>query len=182
MCNYNCENIKEIYERNVTTVFRICYSYLKNIQDSEDAVSAVFIKLMNRNIIFTCPEDEKKWLIVVACNHCKSQLRFNKKHRRIDIQELPEQEYWNNSENSELLDLILSMSEKYKNVLYLHYYEGYSLKEIAKMTDSKESTVRSRLFYGKKKLLKLLGDDTNEKIFGINESYLSGSGTKRENL
>ena len=53
------------------------------------------------------------------------------------------------------------------------------MTEIAEMTGEKDSTVRSRLFYGKKKLLKLIGGGENEKIYRFNEAYLSDGGTEK---
>ena len=169
--DYSTEYIKEIYERNVDDIYGICFSYLKNIHDCEDAVSAVFVKLMKNKPIFQSQKQEKAWLIITACNHCKSILRFSLRHPRLDISNLPEQGYWDNTENTELLEIILSLPEKYRIILYLHYYERYSLKEISKIVNTNESTIRSRLFYGKKKLMKLIGGTEYEKIYRGDGSY-----------
>ncbi len=83
--DYSTEYIKEIYERNVDDIYGICFSYLKNIHDCEDAVSAVFVKLMKNKPIFQSQKQEKAWLIITACNHCKSILRFSLRHPRLDI-------------------------------------------------------------------------------------------------
>ncbi len=161
--DYTNEYIREIYERNVDDIFGLCFSYLKNIHDCEDAVSAVFIKLMNSKPVFQSTKQEKAWLIITACNHCKSLLRFSLRHPKIDISSLPEQEYWDDTQNVEFLELLLDLPEKHKIVVYLHYYEGYSLTEIASILKAKESTIRSRLFYAKKKLSKLIGGKEHEK-------------------
>lgn len=165
------EYIKEVYEQNVDDIYRLCFSYLKNIHDCEDAVSAVFVKLMKSKPFFENRQQEKAWLIVTACNQCKSMLRFSLRHPRVDISDLPEQEYWESTENSEMLELVFSMPAKYRIVLYLHYYEGYSLKEISELTKTNESTIRSRLFYGKKKLKKLIGGNEYEKICRNDGAY-----------
>lgn len=166
--NYDTEQIREIYERNVDNIYGLCFSYMKNIHDCEDAVSAVFEKLIKSKPAFESQKQEKAWLIVTACNQCKSMLRFTIRHPKVDISSLPEQEYWDKNENSEMLEAVLSMPEKYRVVLYLHFYEGYTLTEISSLTKTKESTVRSRLFYAKKKLLKLIGGKDYEKIYGNN--------------
>lgn len=171
--DYDREQIREIYERNVDDIFRLCFSYLKNIHDCEDAVSAVFVKLMKKRPEFRSEKDEKAWLVVTACNHCKDRLRFSLRHPRVDISDLPEQEYWDNAENSELLEQVLSLPEKYRIVIYLHFFIGYSLIEISELTKVNESTVRSRLFYGKKKLAKLIGGNEYEKkIYGNDGTYI----------
>lgn len=169
--NYDTEYIKKIYERNVDDVYGLCFSYMKNIHDCEDAVSFVFEKLIKNKPMFQSQKQEKAWLIITACNHCKSMLRFSIRHPKVDISSLPESEYWDNTENSEMLEAVLSMPEKYRTVLYLHFYEGYLLTEIAGILKVKESTVRSRLFYAKKKLLKLIGGKDYEKIYGNDGTY-----------
>lgn len=179
---YEREQIREIYERNVDDVFRLCFSYMKNIHDCEDAVSAVFVKLMQKKPEFKTLKEEKAWLVVTACNHCKDQLRFSLRHPKIDISELPEKEYWDNADNSELMEKVLSLPEKYRSVMYLHFFIGYSLKEISQLTKTNESTVRSRLFYGKKKLAKLLGGNEYEKkLYRNNESYIPDHRAEKQN-
>lgn len=158
------EYFREIYERNVNNVYRLCFSYLKNTHDCEDAVSSVFCKLMKKNPVFETLEQETAWLIVTACNECKSMLRSMRKHPKIDISDFPEQIVTSNFERCEMIDAIVSLPEKYSSVLYLHYYLGHSLTDIAKMTKQNVSTVRSRLFYGKRKLAAIIGGNDDEKI------------------
>lgn len=178
--NYSKEYISEIYERNVDDVFRLCFSYLKNIHNCEDAVSAVFVRLIKKQPHFSSEKEEKAWLIVTACNCCKDMLRFSLRHPHIDISGLPEQEYWDKTENSELLETVLGMPEKYRAVLYLHFFIGYSLKEIAEITKVNESTIRSRLFYGKKKLAKLIGGNEYEKkIYRNDGTHIPNAGTEK---
>lgn len=177
--NYSQEEVREIYERNVNDIYRLCFSYLKNVHDCEDAVSAVFVKLMKKHPVFQSEREEKAWLAVTACNQCKDMLRFSLRHPRVDISDLPEQEYWDSPENSEMLEIVFSLPEKYRVVLYLYFFMEYSLAEIAKMTKSNESTVRSRMFYGKKKLLKKLGGTEYEKIYRNDGTHLSNSGTEK---
>lgn len=160
----NKERFREIYERNVNDIYRLCFSYLKNIHDCEDAVSSVFCKLIRKDPAFEATEQEKAWLIVTACNECKSVLRSRRRHPKVDISELPEQTAKDNFERCEMIDAIISLPEKYSSVLYLHFYLGYTLADIAKMTKQNESTVRSRLFYGKKKLASIIGGNGDEKI------------------
>lgn len=177
--DYNTEYVREIYERNVDDIYRLCFSYLKNTHDCEDAVSAVFVRLMSKKPVFQSYKQEKAWLVITACNYCKSVLRFSVRHPKVDIRDLPEQEYWENTENFEMLDIILALPEKYRTVLYLHYYEGYSLAEISRFIHVNESTLRSRLYYGKKKLLKAMGGTEYEKIYRNNASYLPDSKPER---
>ena len=158
------EHFREIYERHVDDIYRLCFSYMKNPHDSEDAVSVVFCKLIKKSPVFETQEQEKAWLVVTACNECKSMLRALRRHPRVEISELPEQKGFEDTEHNDIIDAIISLPEKYSSVLYLHFYLGYSLKEIAKMTKQNESTVRSQLFYGKRKLASLIGGNDDEGV------------------
>ena len=91
-------------------------------------------------------------------------LRALRRHPRVEISELPEQKGFEDTEHNDIIDAIISLPEKYSSVLYLHFYLGYSLKEIAKMTKQNESTVRSQLFYGKRKLASLIGGNDDEGV------------------
>ena len=68
------EEIIAVYQRHIDMVFRISYSYLKNIADSEDAVSMTFIKYMNNDIVFHSIEHEKAWFIVTCTKMAKTYL------------------------------------------------------------------------------------------------------------
>ena len=67
--------ITELYQRHVDTVYRVCYSYMKNRADTEDMVQDTFIKLISSGVCFQSAEHEKAWLIVTASNLCKNALR-----------------------------------------------------------------------------------------------------------
>lgn len=143
-------NIKEIYERQVKRVYCIAMLYLKNKADAEDAVQNVFIKLMEKPIEFESLEHEKAWFIMVTKNYCKDVLKSSW-FRKVELGELPElvQE---DEEEQELLIHIYSLGKKYREVVYLYYYEEYSVKEISKILHRKESTIQTQLATARKKL------------------------------
>ena len=178
---FDMNYVAEIYQRNVDDIFGLCFSYLRNIHDTEDAVSAVFEKLMTKKPVFENHQKEKAWLIVTACNQCKSMLRFKIRHPKIDITTIQEQEYWDDNENREMLELVMKLPEKYRVVLYLHFFVGYSLVEISELIRVNESTVRSRLFYAKKKLRKILGGSDYEKVYRNDGAYPTNSAAEEQN-
>ena len=106
------------YERHVDDIYRLCFSYLKNTHDCEDAVSVVFCRLMQKNSVFESLEQEKGWLIVTACNECKSMLRQKKRHPKVDISDISEQSESFEYERCEMLEAIVSLDGKYSSVLY----------------------------------------------------------------
>ncbi len=155
------KKFKEIYERNVDTVYRICYSYLKNKSDAEDIVQETFIRLLRKVVEFENYNHEKAWLIVTASNLCKNNLKsWKNKIDNIEDYNLTN----SNEENDidEILHIVLNLPNKYKTTIYLYYYEGYSSIEIAKITGKKESTVRSQLKRGREILKVKIGGELDE--------------------
>jgi RNA polymerase sigma factor (sigma-70 family) len=154
------KDITEIYHRHVDMVYKICFIFLQNPADAEDAVQSTFIKLMESGMSFRDIEHEKAWLIVTARNYCKNVVKYWWHKFRTSIEDVGDQSLIFNQKVDETLSLVLSLPSKYKLPIYLYYYEGYSTKEIAIMLKIKESTLRSQLSTGRHLLkLKIGGDD-----------------------
>jgi len=152
----------ELYQRNMDMVYRLCYLYLKNPSDAEDAVQSVFLKLVKSPISFNDYEHEKAWLIVTSRNYCKDILKSWWRTRRVDMDSLPEAAAWDNDEQSgEVLEKLLLLPEKYKTVLYLYYFEEYSVREIAEILGRKVSTIQTQLSRGRERLNIDLGGNYN---------------------
>ncbi|MDF2540101.1 MAG: rpoD2 [Herbinix sp.] len=151
------EELSQIYHRHVKTVFRVCYIYMKNQYDTEDMVQNTFIKLMKDKTQFQSEEHEKAWLIKTATNLCKDYFR-SWWSKRISLEEA-ELTQENHPVIDETLEKVLGLPPKYKIAVYLHYYEGYSAVEIAKILKKNESTVRGYLHTGRKLLrIEMEGD------------------------
>ena len=145
----------EIYSRQVDTVYRVCYSFMKNKADTEDLVQETFLKLLSTKKEFENERHERAWLIVTASNLCKDSLKkWWRKNENIEdflnIAEEPRQE-------DGILELILRLPNDYKDAVYMYYYEGFSTVEIAAHLHCPEATVRSRLMRAKKKLQVMMG-------------------------
>lgn len=148
-----------IYHRNVDAVYRLCFSYLKNRTDAEDAVQSTFLKLLKTDKSFSSPEHEKAWLIVVSSNICKSLLSHWWR-KRIDIDDCEPLAMSVKQDGQELYSAVLALPSRYKTVVYLYYYEGYSTEEIASMLHKPVSTIRNQLSDARKKLQKRLEEET----------------------
>ncbi|MCM3292646.1 sigma-70 family RNA polymerase sigma factor [Paenibacillus sp. MER 180] len=158
------KELAELYQRHVDVVYRLSYIYLKNPADAEDAVQSVFIKLIQSQVVFNDHEHEKAWFLVTTRNYCKDVLKHWWKSRRVDAKSLPEISSWNGQEASgKMLARLLSLPEKYKTVLYLYYYETYSIKEISELIGYKESTIQTQLARGRKLLKADLGGNYLER-------------------
>jgi RNA polymerase sigma factor (sigma-70 family) len=147
------KELAELYQRHVDQVYRLCYIYLKNPVDAEDAVQSVFLKLIKSQMVFNDRGHEKAWLMVTTRNYCKDILKNWWKTRRVDLDALPEVSSWNSDEPSgKVLAKLLSLPEKYKTILYLYYFEEYSVKVISEMLERKESTIQTQLSRGRERL------------------------------
>lgn len=154
--------IAEIYERHKMTVYRVCFSYMKNETDTEDAVQETFIRLIKSDKAFENEEHEKAWLIRVAANLCKNTLRhwWRKRENLEDYNNLPGQE---NIEVDDVFNAVMSMPDKYKTTVYLYYYEGYNSVEISSILKKPQSTIRSHLLEARKILRNILDGESNEE-------------------
>ena len=148
---YSREEIAGIYRRRFKLVYQVCMVLMKNVPDAEDAAQTVFRKVMERDTPFRDPEHEKAWLIVTARNECRDQLKHWWRVRREDASAL-DVLTWEQPEDANIWDQVAALSDKYRLVLYLHYYQGYTTGEIAQMLGDNPATVRSRLVQARKKL------------------------------
>lgn len=143
-------SVIEIMESYADMVYRICLVYMKNINDAEDAFQTVFLKLCQSHPCFHDEGHIKAWLITVAKNECKNQLRcfWRRNVTKLDELVMPVK----SPEDREVVKETLNLPLKYRDILYLFYFEDFKITEIAKMLDMKEATVKTRLKRGRELL------------------------------
>ena len=150
-------------EKYADMVKRFCFLHLKNEYDTEDIFQNVFIKYLLNDGEFESAEHEKAWFARVTINLCKDFLKsaFRKHTVSIDClsENTPEVQ---EEEKREILSAVLSLPAKYKNAVYLHYFEGYTAAEIGKIIGKKENSVYTLLARAREKLRKILGGDEIE--------------------
>lgn len=146
-------------ERYADMIRRICLCHLKSREDTEDVFQNVFLKYMLYNGTFDSDEHEKAWLIRVTVNYCQDFWR-SLTRRRVEPLELLREEPALTQEDLGVWEAVLSLPEKYRDPIYLHYYEGYSAPEIARIVKTKENTVYSLLSRGRSMLREKLGGDS----------------------
>ena len=151
------DDIEAIYNRQVSTVYRVCYSYLGNRADAEDATQNVFLRLLRSGASFESGEHEKAWLIRVSANLCKDVLKASVR-KNVPLDAIPEPEA-KPQEYDATLDIVLSLDEKYKDVVYLYYYEGWSTDQISGALGKPPSTIRSYLSEARALLRERLGGE-----------------------
>lgn len=147
------------YEMFKNSVYSCIYSYLQNADDANELTQEVFIKFLTDNTKFKDDNHKKAWLLRVAINLSKNYLRDNS---RINYgYELPDNtpDVKDAYEEKGIFDLVLSLPEKYRIPLHLFYYEDYSVKQIAKVMNSPESTVRVQLKRGREMLKEKIDEE-----------------------
>ena len=137
-------------------ILRLSYTYLKSTQDAEDICQTVFLKLLTGGMVFDSPEHEKAWILRTAANACKDALRAA--HRRC-VAEAAAPE----PPDSAVLDAVMALPEKYREAVYLYYYEGYSVREVAALLGRSEAAVSAHLSRGRKSLRQTLGGEFYEQ-------------------
>lgn len=140
------EYIQHVLDKYSNMLIKLAFTYVKNISDAEDITQDVFMSLMKRGTGFENEEHEKAWLLRVTINKCKNLLKSSWSRLNVplveDLQYLPE-------EDSEILSLVFQLPEKYRTVVHLHYYENYSINELASLLNKKPATIGTWLSRGR---------------------------------
>jgi RNA polymerase sigma factor (sigma-70 family) len=146
--------VTKILEKYADTVWRLCLVYMRNKADAEDVFQNVFIKLYQQWPTFNGEAHVKAWLITVTTNECKNQLKSFWRKNVIAIAQVVSPIEHDN--NKEVVKVVMQLPTKYRDVLYLHYFEGYKANELVTILESNESTIKTRLKRGRELLKKVL--------------------------
>jgi len=155
----NDQQFRELYDRHVGMVYRVCYAYMKSPSPTEDAVQETFIRALTRAPRFESSSHERGWLVRTATNICKDTVKTWWRSKvtldmTADTVDTP---------TDSLLGAVMSLPDKYKTVIYLYYYEGYTSAEIAQALGQRASTVRNHLSEARKLLRQQLGGEFDEE-------------------
>jgi len=123
-------------------LYRTAYLLLGNPHDVQDALQETLLRYLEKAPAFVSSDHEKAWLLRVVSNCCKDYLRFRRRHSCLDLESI--RECLPAQENTHLQELY-ALPAKWKTVLILHYFEGYSVKEIGEILGLSESAVKKRL-------------------------------------
>ena len=155
---------EELYELYATDVLRVCYFYLGDRQRAEDVCQDTFVRLITASPQLQAGK-EKAWLLKVALNRCRDLWRGAWLKRVVlgspafELVPAPD-EISERAEKQAIMDAVNRLPAAFKDVVLLHYYQGYGIAEIAEMLNLPEGTISSRLSRARTKLEALLkGDD-----------------------
>ena len=148
-----------LVETYADTILRVSYTYLRSTQDAEDICQDVLLKALGRAGSFDSAEHERAWIIRVAINAAKDLLRRQTGRDTVALDEIAEPAAPPRATEHELaaraegiLERVMALPLEYREAIYLHYYEGYSIKQIAAIVHASESAVATRLSRGRSKL------------------------------
>ena len=152
--------IQQAVHRHMQSIVRTAYTYVQNRQDAEDIAQETFLAYLQQKKIFESNEHEKAWLLRVCMNKSKNLLKSGWQKSR---NPLPEDLAVLPPEENTVLSAVLALEEKYRLPTHLYYYEGYALKDIARILSLPQATVGTRLARAKAQLKKQLGGAFDEK-------------------
>lgn len=147
-------------EKYMDMVYRIALNALGSVADAEDVTQNVMVRLYRADPDFESEEHAKRWLVRVAVNESKRLVGLPWKKREASFEEvLNAASVEADGLQKDLVRKIAQLQPKYRVPMYLYYFEGYSIKEIAELTGSKTSTLQTRLARGREKLRAVLEEE-----------------------
>ena len=144
-------------ERYSDTVRRLCAIHLKNDADTEDIFQTVFLKYVLSSVSFESGEHEKAWLIRVTINACKDMLKNFFRRRTVPLDAAAELPAQPPPDYTDVWEAVFSLPQKYRDVVYLHYFEEYTAPEISRILGKNVNTVYTLLTRSKQMLRETLG-------------------------
>ena len=151
---------RRLVDRYADTILRISFNWFQQRADTEDICQTVFLKYLTAAPHFQDEEHEKAWIIRTAINACKDYRKSAFFRRTVALEEAAELSA-PEVEMPELLDDVKRLPKLSRLSIYLYYYEGYSIREIAGMLGKKEGSVAAALSRGRRKLRDILRNEAN---------------------
>ena len=151
---YTREEAARLVETYGDMILRLCHAWLRSPHDAEDICQTVFLKVLESGRTFESPAHEKAFLTRAAVNACKDELKAARR-RNVALDACAEQAA-PAPNRGELTEAVAALDEKYRIVIYLHYYEGYTAREIASILRVPVPTVTTRLRRARAQLGELL--------------------------
>lgn len=151
----NSESLEVVYGRYADMLYRLALAQLNVREDAEDAVHDVFEKYINTKPVFKDAEHEKAWFVRVTVNRCHDLYRKRSKRTHDTLDSAADVGY-TECDEPEIFRIVHSLPEKYRAAIVLHYVEGYSVEETAKLLRVSVSAVKMRLSRGRDYIKDLL--------------------------
>lgn len=148
----NTQEYERLAKEYLDSIYRVAVNGCKHHADAEDVVQNTFVKLWERTESFADEEHARKWLIRVAVNECNSLWRSGWKRRTAYLEEMTAEPVCQATERNDIYYAVQELPPKYRQIVYLHYYEEYSIREIAEIMHLSETAVKTRLLRARQKI------------------------------
>lgn len=152
-------SFEEVVKAYSDMVYRVAFNILADVEDSKDCMQNVFLRYYKHQNSFKEEEHIKAWLIRVAINESKRIYKLNSRKSEVSLEEIGNKVFKEDVDSKDLFKEILKLDQKYRTVIFLYYYEGYSLKEIADILRKNPATVRTRISRAREILKNKLKED-----------------------
>ncbi|GAE30419.1 sigma-70 family RNA polymerase sigma factor [Halalkalibacter hemicellulosilyticus] len=166
------EKLDEMMDCYGQALQQLVYTYVKDYATAEDLTQEIFIKAFKKLHTFRQQSSIKTWLFRIAMNHCKDYLKSwhhrqiildnDLVHNTIANEVQIEQRFMQQSEEQRLVNAVLQLPLTYREVVYLYYYEEWTIKEISQLTHKNENTIKTRLNRARKLIKDQLSQEGNE--------------------
>ena len=148
-------------ERYADSVYAAAFSVCRSIHDAQDIMQETFLEYHITSKDFASQEHIRAWLMRVAINKARNLCRSAQHRRNLPLEDWAQTLVFPEPTDRKVFESVMALPEQYRVVVHLHYYEGYSVREIAKLLRVGESAVKHRLAGGRAKLKELLKEDWN---------------------
>lgn len=181
--NYKKQTLDEIMNTYGTSILKLTYSYVKNYQIAEELTQEVFLTCYMKLGEFNGDSTLKTWLYRIAINKCKDYLKsWSYKYTTLtnnffsgnDENNMPERLVMLSESKRHLINSIMNLPIKCRELLFLYYFEELTIREISTLVDVNENTLKSRLVKSRELLkskLERSGMDVGKTISGIERGY-----------
>ena len=149
--------MEAVYDRMKDTVYRVALAYCRNVQDAEDITHDVFLARFQHDAPFPDDEAEKAWMLRVTVNRCKNLLKSFRRRFSVPLDDAAQ--VCKTQAEHDIWDAVNALPANYRVVIHLYYYEGYSVREIGKITGRSETAVQTQLYRARKLLKAQLGEE-----------------------
>lgn len=140
-------------------ILRLSYTYLHSTADAEDICQTVLLRLMTKAPTFNGADHERAWVIRATANACKDLLKSAARRTTVALEAAGEPEAPEPPDTA-VTDAISRLPHDQREVIYLHYYEGLPIADIARIVDASEAAVSKRLSRARATLRIALGDQS----------------------
>lgn len=154
----NADRLEGYVTKYGNSMYRTALAILGDAPEAEDAVQEAFLRCLEKKPQFNDGDHARAWLLKVTANRCKSVLRARKRRPAVELLDVyPARE----EGQSEVARAVLALPANQRAAVHLHYYEGYSTEEIAKILGQRPGTVRSHLFRAREALRRYLSEEAD---------------------